>query len=70
MGTFSAISAVADSLKMFPTTFETYFPHLELVSASQYVVNSNAAQEGLSSTQPFFQLLEPVVALTEAVTVI
>jgi len=46
-----------------------------LLSASRVdfrisVVNSNAAHVGLSSPHPVFQVLEPVVALTEAVTVI
>ena len=46
-----------------------------LLSASRVgfrisVVNSNAAHVGLSSPHPVFQLLEPVVTLTEAVTVI
>ena len=53
----------------------TYVILWKLPSASRVgfyisVVNFNAPQEGLSSPQPVFQLLEPVVALTEAVTVI
>ena len=34
------------------------------------VVNSNAAQEGLSSLHLVFQLRKPVIALTEAFTTI